>query len=52
MNFQHYLECIWKRNDVYREMNVIRNYKHEIFLETVSKKSRTAFDNIRYIMRD
>ena len=34
MNFQHNLECIWKRKDVYREMNLIRNYKHKIFSET------------------
>lgn len=52
MNFQHYLECIWKRKDVYREMNLIRNYKHEIFSKTVSKKARTAFDDKRYIMSD
>ena len=45
MNFQHYLECIWKRKDVYREMNLIRNYKHEIFSETVRKKAPTAFDD-------
>ena len=39
MNFQHYLECRWKRKDVYRKMNLMRNYKHEIFSETVSKKA-------------
>ena len=50
MNFQHYLECIWKRKDVYREMNLIRYYKHEIFSEIVSKKALTAFDDKRYIM--
>ena len=32
-------------------MNVIRNYKHEIFSETVSKKALTAFD-VRYIISD
>ena len=52
MNFQHYLECIWKIMDVYREINLIRNYKHEIFSETVSKKALTAFDDQRYIMSD
>ena len=52
MNFQHYLECMWKRKDVYGEMNLIRNYKHKIFSETVSKKAITAFDNKRYIMSD
>ena len=48
MDFQHYLECMWKRKDVYREMNLIRNYKQEIFSETVSKKALTAFDD-KYI---
>ena len=52
MNFQHYLECIWKRKDVYREMNLIRNFKHKIFSGTVSKNARTAFDDKRYIMSD
>ena len=52
MNFQHYLECIWKRKDVYREINLIRNYKHKIFSETVSKKAPTAFNDKRYIMSD
>ena len=47
MNFQYYLECIWKRKDVYGEMNLIRNYKHEIFSETVSKKALTTFDDNR-----
>ena len=31
-------------------MNLIRNYKHEIFSETVCKKDLTAFDDKRYIM--
>ena len=52
MNFQHYLECIWKRKNVYREMNLIRNYKHEIFSETVCEKALTAFDDQRYIISD
>ena len=51
-NFQHYLECIWKRKDVYREMNLIRNYKHEIFSETVSEKALTAFDDKIYVMSE
>ena len=45
MNFQHYLECIWKRKDVYQEINLMGNYKHEILSETVRKKVPTAFDD-------
>ena len=52
MNFQHYLEQIWKREDVFREMNLIRNNKLEMFSETVSKKALTAFDDRRHIMSD
>ena len=33
-------------------MNLIRNYKHKIFSETVSKKAVTAFDDKRHIMSD
>ena len=41
-----------EEKDVYREINLIRNYKYKIFSETIRKKARTAFDDKRYIMSD
>jgi hypothetical protein len=47
-----YKKCLFSKETVYRPMNVIRSYKHDMYTEEVNKIALSADDDKRVIMDD
>jgi len=47
-----YKECLFNKTTVYRSMNVIRSYKHDMYTEELNKIALSADDDKRVIMGD
>ena len=47
-----YKDCLFSKTTVYRPMNIIRSYKHDIYTEEVNKIALSADDDKRVIMDD
>jgi len=47
-----YKECLFSKATVYRPMNVIRSYKHDMYTEEVNQIALSADDDKRVIMDD
>jgi len=47
-----YKECLFSKATVYRPMNVIRSYKHDMYTEDVNKIALSADYDKRVIMDD
>ena len=53
IRFSDYYNCLVERvNPKYRNMNLIRSHKHEIYSETVNKVALSANDDKRFIGAD
>jgi len=52
LEFEDYKNCLFSGEKVYRKMNVIRSYKHQIFSETVNKVALSREDDKRIIHED
>ena len=49
LSFDDYKKCLFKEEEVMKEMNNIRSKNHEIFSITVNKVPLSANDNKRFI---
>ncbi len=47
-----YEDTLMDRKELLSSMNLIRSHSHEIYTETVTKKSLSAFDDKRYLLDD
>ena len=52
IKFDEYRECLFRRKDQHRQMNVIRSHCHEIYTEEIIKIALSSEDDKRGIMAD
>ena len=52
IQFDDYRECLFKRKEQHRKMNVIRSHCHEINTEEINKIALSSDDDKRVIMAD
>ena len=52
ITFQHYIDCLFKHNLVFRDQISIRSYCHEVFSEKTDKLVLSYDDDKRYIMKE
>lgn len=52
ISFNDYKRCLFSGNKLYRQMNVFRSRKHEIFTEEINKVALSADDDKRIILPD
>ena len=52
IGFEDYKRCLFDRKEIYRKMNVIRSYKHELYTEEVNKIALSSEDDKRIISED
>ena len=52
IKFDDYRECLFRRNDQHRKMNVIRSHCHEIYTEEINRIAVSSDDDKRVIMTD
>ena len=50
--FNDYRECLFKRKEQYKKMNVIRCHCHEIYTKEINKFGLSSDDDKRIIMAD
>ena len=49
---EDYKKCLFTGKEQLRKMNVIRNYKHEVYTEEVNKIALRLDDDKRHILED
>ena len=52
IQFDDYRECLFRRNEQHRKMNVIRCHCHGIYTEEINKIALSSDDDKRVIMTD
>ena len=52
LNFNHYKDCLFNKEQYDTNFNVFRSLKHNITMETVTKVALTANDDKRFLLRD
>ena len=52
ITLEDYKDCVFNKNVHYRNMNVFRSRKHDIYTETVQKVALSAIDDKRIICED
>ena len=52
IQFDDYRECLFRRKEQHRKMNVIRSHCHEIYTEKINKIALSSDDDKRVIMFD
>ena len=52
IQFDDYRECLFRRKEQHRKMNVIRSHCHEIYTEEINKIALSSDDDKRVIIVD
>ena len=52
MTINHYRRCLYSFIPIFHSQKVIRSHKHEMYTETINKKSLSADDDKRVILGD
>ena len=52
LSFQDYKDCLERKQNLYKAMNVIRSHKHTLWTEEVNKIALSADDDKRIIKND
>ncbi|XP_039278288.1 uncharacterized protein LOC120350099 [Nilaparvata lugens] len=52
IKMENFKKCLFEDKVVYREMNCIRSYKHELYTISLNKLALSSKDEKRYILKD
>ena len=52
ISFDDYLTCLSENKDFQHKMKTLNSCKHEMYLQEVTKKSLSPYDDKRYILKD